>query len=144
MIVAASILRVLFGFVAAVLVAGLVQVLFVAGDELATGVSGERLQSLAMLLLLAATQSAVFAAPFAFLAAAVAAQRPPRSAVFFLAVGLAIGLAGFTAQYVAEGGPRTILNAYALAAYATSGLSGGFAYWIAAVPKRIAARTKVQ
>lgn len=131
-----SLIRIIFGFLAAALAAGLVQVLFVAGDELLAGVSAARLQSLGLLMLLAATQSAVFAAPFAFLAAAVAAWQPIRSALFFVAVGIAIALAGFFAQYAAEAGPHTILNRYAFAAYAASGLAGGLVYWLVAVQKQ--------
>lgn len=137
----AATIRIVFGLILAALAAGLVQVLFVAGDDLRGLASGaltsERAQSLGLLTLLAATQSAVFAAPFAFLAAAIAAWQPVRSLLFFLAVGGIIAAAGFLAQYAGEAsGPNTILNRYALAAYLASGLTGGFVYWLAAVPKR--------
>jgi hypothetical protein len=133
-------IRIIFGLALAALAAGLVQVLFVAGDELPLlaqgGLSAERAQSLGLLTLLAATQSAVFAAPFAFLAAAIAAWQPIRSLLFFAGVGVAIAAAGFLAQYSAEAGPNTILNRYALAAYLASGLAGGLMYWLLAVPKK--------
>jgi hypothetical protein len=131
-----SLIRFLLGFLAAVLVAGVVQVLFVAGDDLAGGLSGSHLESLGLLVLLAATQSAVFSAPFAILAAVVASWQPIRSVLYFAAAGIAIALAGFFAQYVGEAGPETILNRYALAAYAVSGLAAGLAYWYVAVPKK--------
>jgi hypothetical protein len=131
-----SLIRFIFGFVAAVLVAGAVQVLFVAGEDLVAGVSGSRLESLGLLVLLAATQSAVFSAPFAVLAAIVAAWMSVRSVLFFAAAGIAIALAGFLAQYAGEAGPGTILNRYALAAYAASGFAAGLAYWYVAVPKK--------
>lgn len=130
-----ALIRFFLGFVSAVLVAGAVQVLFVAGADLLAGLSGTRLQSLGLLVLLAATQSAVFSAPFAVLAAAVAAWQPIRSGLFFAAVGTAIGLAGFFAQYAGEAGPETILNRYALAAYVASGFAAGLVYWFVAVPK---------
>ena len=136
-----SLIRFFLGFVAAVLVAGVVQVAFVAGTDV---LSGARLQGLGLLVLLAATQSAVFSAPFAILAAMVAASQPIRSLVYFAAVGLAIGLAGFVAQYVGEAGPETILNRYALAAYVVSGLAAGLAYWYVAVPKRRPGRRKLK
>lgn len=139
MSVLVALLRVVFGFVAAVLAAGVVQVLFVAGLDgvldSGAGPNVARLQSLGLLALLAATQSAVFAAPFAFLAAAVAAWLPLRSVFFFIAAGLATALAGFFAQYAGEAGPQTILNRYALAAYVTSGFIGGVVYWLVAVEK---------
>jgi hypothetical protein len=134
-----SIVRIMFGFIAAVLVAGAVQVMFVAGADgiFGGGLDGlaARLQDLGLLTLLAATQSAVFAAPFIFLAAAVASWLPIRSAPFFVLVGVAIALAGFFAQYVGEGRTHTILNRYALAAYVVSGVLAGLVYWLVAVPK---------
>ena len=130
-----SLIRFVLGFIAATLVAGTVQVLFVAGDELVAGVTSSRLEALGLLALLAATQSAVFGAPFAILAAVVAAWLPIRSGLFFAGVGIAIALAGFLTQYAGEGGPSTILNPYALAAYLASGLAGGLVYWLVAVPR---------
>lgn len=130
-----AIIRFVLGFVAAVLAAGAVQVLFVSGLDGLITADGARLQNLGMLTLLAATQSAVFGAPFAIIAAAVAAWLPIRSVLFFVLAGLAIALAGFLAQYVGEGGDGTILNRYALAAYVASGLAAGLVYWVVGVPK---------
>lgn len=130
-----SLIRFVFGFLAAMLVAGVVQVLFVAGSDLVSGISAARLQSLGLLTLLAATQSAVFSAPFAILAALVAAWLPVRSLAYFAAVGVAIALAGFFAQYIGEAGADTILNRYALAAYVTSGFAGGLVYGRLARPQ---------
>lgn len=131
-----ALVRFVLGFVAAVLVAGAVQVLFVAGSDLVRGAAGGSLANLGLLVLLAATQSAVFAAPFAVLAAVFAGWMPIRSLLYYVAIGLAIALAGFLAQYVGEAGPETILNRYALSAYLISGFAGGFAYWYVAVPKK--------
>lgn len=123
-----SLIRFVFGFLAAVLVAGAVQVAFVAGSDLLTGLSA-RWQSLGLLTLLAASQAAVFAIPFAVLAATVAAWLPMRSPLYFLTAGIGIGLAGFLVQYVSETGPQTILNYYALTAYLASGALAGLVYW---------------
>jgi hypothetical protein len=130
-----ALIRILCGFVAAALVAGLVQVLFVAGADVG-GLSSGRLESLGLLVLLAATLSAIFAAPFALLATGFAAWQQIRSPLFFVGAGLAIGLAGFFTQYVGEAGPQTILNRYALAAYVCSGFAAGLTYWYVAVPKK--------
>lgn len=130
-----ALVRFVFGFVAAVLIAGAVQVLFVAGNDLVRGSAGN-LTSLGLLVLLAATQSAVFAAPFAVLAAIFAGWMPIRSVLYYVGIGLVIALAGFLAQYVGEAGSGTILNRYALSAYLVSGFTGGFAYWYIAVPKK--------
>jgi hypothetical protein len=131
-----AIIRFVFGFTAACLVAGVVQVLFVTGvgDVPGSGRS-DWLEARGLLMLLAATQTAVFSAPFAVLAAAVAAWLPSRSGLFFVGAALAIALAGFFAQYVGEPAVRTILNTYALSAYAASGVAAGLAYWLVAVPK---------
>lgn len=135
MSVVVAILRFTLGFVAAALTAGAVQALFVTGADL-LALDGARLESLGFLALLAATQSAVFALPFAVLAAFVAAWLPIRSRLFFVASGVLIALAGFSAQYVSEAGAQTIYNSYALAAYVTSGLAAGLMYVLVAVPKK--------
>lgn len=131
----AATLRIMFGLVAAALVAGLVQVLFVAGGEI-PGLSAARLESLGLLMLLAAIQSAVFASPFVLVAAILATRRPIRSLALFLAAGAALAAAGFFVQQAGEGGGLAALNRYALAAYLASGLAGGLAFWFVAVPKK--------
>lgn len=130
-----TIVRFILGFIAAVLAAGVVQVLFVAGLDGVRAGGPVPIEGMGLLILLAATQSAVFAAPFALLAAVVAAWLPTRSRLYFIAAGLAIGLGGFFAQHVGESGPSTILNRYALTAYAVSGLAAGLVYWLVGVPK---------
>lgn len=131
-----AIVRFILGFIAAALIAGLVQVLFVAGlDGLRAGAPGS-MESLGLLVLLAATQSAVFAFPFAVLAVIVAGWLGLRGRWFYVGAGLLIGLGGFFAQHVGESGPLTILNRYALSAYAVSGLAAGYVYWMAGVAKR--------
>jgi hypothetical protein len=132
----AAIIRIVFGLAAAGLAAGLVQVLFVAGEDLAGGISVAQAQSLGLLMLLAGAQSAVFAAPFVIAAAIFAARRPIRSPYFYLALGAIAAAAGFAAHYGGDEAPSTIFNRYALAAYVVSGLAGGFFYWFLAVPKR--------
>lgn len=132
--VIAGIFRFVLGFAAAALAAGAVQALFVAGAD-GLSLQSSRLESLGLLTLLAATQSAVFAAPFAGLAATLAAWLPVRSKAYFVVCGALIALAGFSAQYVSETGAQTIYNGYALAAYLTSGLVGGLVYVLVAPTK---------
>lgn len=129
-----AIVRFILGFIAAVFVAGLVQVLFVAGLD---GIRSGFVESFGLLALLAATQSAVFAFPFAVLAVVVAAGLGVRGLWFYAGCGLLIGLGGFFAQHVGESGPLTIFNRYALAAYAVSGLAAGLVYWLAGVAKAV-------
>jgi len=131
-----SLIRFILGLAAAALVAGAVQVAFVAGGDFMTGLSGGRLERLGMLVLLAAAQSAAFAAPLALLAAWVAGRLMIRSRLYFAAVGITIALAGVFAQSVSAAGLEAGLNRYALAAYAVSGLAAGLAYRFVAVQKK--------
>jgi hypothetical protein len=131
-----SIFRVLFGLIAANLVAGVVQVLFVITPAELMTLGGdaliERLQSAGILVLFAASQSAVFSAPLALIAIALAEWQRIRSIFFYVALGLAVAGSGFLAQYMGEGGATTIVNTYALTAYATTGFVAGIVFgWVA-------------
>jgi hypothetical protein len=128
----ASILRVLFGFVLACLAAGATIVLFVYTPvELAMD-SVDRMEEAGLLSLAAATHTAVFAAPFALIGAAVGEWRGIGSWTYYALVGVLIAVIGFLAQYWSEGGggPATILNSYALSAFLVTGLVGGLVYWL--------------
>lgn len=127
--------RVLLGFAAACLAAGVTQVAFVtslaelraAGSELTAG----RFAPTIMLVLLTATHSAIFAAPFAFIAAAIGEWLSVRSWIFYALAGVVVALGGFFALYTSEvAGEPTIFNDYALKAYLTTGFCGGFVYWL--------------
>lgn len=126
-----AIFRVFFGFVVACLGAGLVKVLFAIGPQEVLGGDPDRIATVGVLSTLAATHSAVFAAPFAFLAAAISEWQGIRSFFYHVLVGVAIALAGFTAEYFAEApGAASILNSYAGGAYAAAGAVGGLLYWM--------------
>jgi hypothetical protein len=132
-----QILRVVFGFVLACLGAGLTLVLFVytplelAG--LAANVAGARLGEVGTLALAAATHVGVFSAPFALAGAAFAEGRRLRSPAYYALLGVAIAAAGFFLQYRSEAaGDLSILNTYALSAFALTGLIGGLVYWLGA------------
>jgi hypothetical protein len=131
-----SLLRVLFGFVMACLVAGLVQVLFVITPAeiaaLEPAAMGERLQGAGLLALLAATHSAVFSAPFALVVTVLGEWQGFRSWIYYSLAGLAIALAGFLAQHTGETTGATIVNDYALRAFLATGFSAGFVYWATA------------
>lgn len=131
-----ALFRILAGLAFASLVAGLVTVSFVitpaelaaAGDALPA-----RLSTFGTLTLLAATHSAIFAAPFAFIAGAIGEWQSLRSPVYYAFVGVLIALAGFAAQYASESGATaSIANNYAFKAFLSSGFFGGFAYWMLA------------
>lgn len=132
-----ALLRVLFGFIVACLIAGVATVAFVITPAdivtLQPGLRLERLASAGILSLLAATHSAIFALPFALVAIAIGEWQRLRSWIYYALVGIAIALGGFAAQYLAEvGGQPSIVNDYAFRAFLTVGFFGGLAYWIAA------------
>jgi hypothetical protein len=128
--------RVLFGFIVACLVAGAATVAFVITPaDIATlpaALRPDRLSSAGTLSLLAATHSAIFAAPFALIALVIAEWRCIRSWVYYATVGILIAFAGFSAEYLNEvGGQPSIVNSYAMRAYLAVGFLGGIAYWLA-------------
>jgi hypothetical protein len=132
-----GLLRVVFGFIVACLVAGAATVAFVITPaDIATlpaELRPDRLESAGTLSLLAATHSAIFAAPFALIAIIIAEWRCIRSWVYYAIVGILIALGGFGAEYLNEvGGQPSIVNAYAVRAYLAVGFLGGVAYWFAA------------
>lgn len=132
-----TLLRVLFGFVVACLVAGVATVAFVVTPaDLASqpdGIWSERLGSAGVLSLLAATHSAIFAFPFAMIAIALGEWQRIRSWIYYVVVGIAIAFGGFVAEYLAEaGGQPSIVNDYAMRAFLTVGFFSGLAYWLAA------------
>jgi len=127
-----AIIRVLFGFVVAALVAGTIQVGFAVGPEaLLRGLSeGDRT---AEWVLLTATHAAVFAAPFALIAASVGEWQSLRSPIFYVLAGGAVAAAGFMAQHQSEiPGQPSIVNTYAAVTYGVTGALAGFAYWLSA------------
>jgi hypothetical protein len=131
------ILRVLFGFVLACLAAGLTLVLFVyTPAELASlnaSTAVPRLSEAGLLALAAATHAGVFAAPVALLGAVIGEWRRHRGLGYYALLGIGIAGLGFFLQYRSEAaGDLSILNTYALSAFALTGLIGGLVYWLGA------------
>ena len=131
----ATLLRVLFGFLAACLAVGFVQVAFVMPPAeilaMPDNVMSDRLAEAGMLTLVAATQSAVFAAPFALVAAAIAEWQAIRGWIFHAFVGLVICGVGMASLYLAAGDSEpTIANFYAGSAFGLAGIIGGTIYWL--------------
>jgi len=130
-----SILRTIFGYALACLTAAAVVVLFVKTPaQLLALPQAEQLQTLestGLLILAAATHSAVFALPFALIAILIGILFKSNKALFYSAAGVAISLFGFAALYFSDPArTQALLNSYALTAYALSGLLGGYAYWL--------------
>jgi hypothetical protein len=129
------VVRVLFGFILACLAAGLTIVLFVYTPaelaSLSSDTAADRLSEIGLFALAAATHSAVFAAPFALIGAAIGEWRGIGSWTYYLLVGIAIAALGFAAQYSSEAaGEASIFNSYALAAFLVTGFAAGVVYWL--------------
>jgi hypothetical protein len=130
-----TLLRVLFGFIIACLVAGAVTVAFVVTPadiaSLPAEAQAERLGNAGVLALLAATHTAIFAFPLALITIGIAEMWRLRSWLYYVVVGVLIAAAGFAAEYLNEvPGQPSIYNNYALAAFLTVGVLSGFAYWL--------------
>jgi hypothetical protein len=129
-----TIFRVLLGLIAANLAAGVVLASFIVTPADLMALKGEaltdRLTGLGALILLAATQSAVFAGPLALIGIVFAELRWIRSPFFYALLGLAVAGAGFLMQHLSGGGATTVAaDPYALTAYGTTGLVAGLVYW---------------
>ncbi|MFA5899592.1 MAG: hypothetical protein WC829_10815 [Hyphomicrobium sp.] len=132
-----TLLRVLFGFTIACLVAGAATVAFVVTPAdiagLPAAVQPEQLGNAGLLALLAATHSAIFSFPFALMAIGVAEMWRVRSWLYYALAGVAISMGGLAAVYLNEvPGQPSILNNYAIATFLTVGVLAGLAYWLLA------------
>lgn len=130
-------LRILVGYAAACLVAGVVKVLFVLTpaqlSELPSDVAADRIANGAVWALAVATHSAIFAAPVALIAIAVGEWRELRGWLFYVLAAIAIMMVGYVSQYVSEGTSEpSIANNYAFTAFLTAGFFAGYAYWMIA------------
>ena len=109
-----SVLRVLFGFIVACLAAGLTMVLFVyTPAEIVAERAGDRAVEALLLSLAAATQSAIFAAPFALIGAAFGEWQRIGSWLYYVTVAFVIACIGFLEA--GEGGLRVVNREYRVA-----------------------------
>jgi hypothetical protein len=130
-----TLLRVIIGFIVASIVAGVTKVLFVYTPadlaSLPADVAASRIGTAFDLALGAAVQSGLFAAPFAFVAAALGEWRRLSDWTYYAIIGMLIALIGFITQFSSESvGQPTIINNYALTAFLTAGFLGGLAFWM--------------
>lgn len=130
-------LRILGGFVVAVLTAAVVQVCFALPPlglmDLPREALPAKLESLGLLTLAAATHSAIFSSLFVLVVITVAEWLRFRSVIFYGLTGTAIAIGGLMAQFASENSAvPTILNTYAALAYGSAGFAAGFVYWLLA------------
>lgn len=135
------IVRVLIGFIVACAAAGLTTALFVhTPEELANALTAspageDPWSQLGVTTLVAATQSAIFSAFFAFITAAIGEWHRVRDWTYYAMAGIVIALLGFAAQWMSEetGQGWSVVNSnYPLIAFLTTGFVGGWTYWACA------------
>ncbi len=137
--------RVLLGFIAACLAAGVTKVLFaytpVELFSLPSDVAADRIARALELSAFAAAHSALFSIPFALLAIAIAEWRRVDAWTYFAIIGLLIAGVGFVAQHQSEApGGSTVFNIYAVSTFLSAGVVAGLVYWL--VSGRLAAGPK--
>lgn len=125
------VLRVLFGFLVASFVAGLVLVLFVNTPAEMPDWPSERYSETALWALAVGTQVAVFASTFAFIGAVYAEWRGITSATYSIILGLLIAMIAFASHYAGESSGGDV-STYALSAFIVAGIVGGYTYWYVA------------
>lgn len=137
------IIRVLVGFIVACAAAGVTTALFVhTPEELANALSAppapageDPWSQLGFTTLVAATQSAIFSAFFAFITAAIGEWHKVRDWTYYAMAGIVIALLGFAAQWMSEetGQGWSVVNSnYPLIAFLTTGFVAGWTYWACA------------
>lgn len=127
-----KLLRVLSGYVLAMLAAGTTQVMFAVPPTSAAD-PASWWNFAGVLILAAATHIAIFSLIFAFVAIAIAEWLGRDTWTYYVLTGLAIALGGFFAEYASENAAQpTIVNNYALVAFATTGAVAGLVYWLVA------------
>ena len=131
-------IQILIGFIAAMLAAAVVEVLFAQPPtqwigRLHGSAAPDELMSLGELVLKAATHSAIFSALFALIIIVIGEWQQLREWTYYTTTGIILALGGFLAQYASEHASQpTILNNYGLIAFMTVGAAGGLMYWIVA------------
>lgn len=129
------ILNIVISFILACLAAGLTKVLFATTpSELASlppDVAADKMARVVDWTVSSGLINAVFAAPFALVAAAIGEWRRLHNWIYYALTGVGISLIGFLSHYSNENpGAPTIVNNYALTAFLTAGFIGGLVYWL--------------
>lgn len=122
------IIRVLFGFLVASFVAGLVLVLFVNTPSEMPDWPTERYAETGLWALAVGTQVAIFASTFAFIGAVYAEWRGISSVTYSIILGLLISMIAFASHYAGEGSGGDV-STYALTAFMVTGVVAGYVYW---------------
>src|SRR5262245_10610006 len=128
------VIRIVSGFALASLAAAATLVLFVfAPADLAgllSDLNGERLSEAGLFALLITPHVAIYAVLPALAGAIFAEVRKVAGWWFYALAGIATAIAAFLVLHLSEAaGESSLLSGYALAAFITSGLVGGLAYW---------------
>lgn len=122
------VIRVLFGFLVASFVAGLVLVLFVNTPAEMPDWPSERYAETGLWALAVGTQVAIFASTFALIGAVYAEWRGISSVTYSIILGLLISMIAFASHYAGEGSGGDV-STYALSAFIVTGIVAGYVYW---------------
>ena len=126
-----GLLRVIVGFVLACLAAGAVQVLFAVTPAELIDAGTDYWSQGGLWVLESATILGIFALPFVIPSIILSEWIGVRSFAYYGFIGIAIAIGGFGAITMGESPDApSIINSYAMAAFLTTGLVGGFAYWL--------------
>jgi hypothetical protein len=128
------VIRIVSGFAFASLAAAITLVLFVFAPAdmagLLSDLNRERLSEAGLFALLITPHVAIYAVLPALAGAIFAEVRKVAGWWFYALAGIATAVAAFLVLYLSEAaGETSLLSSYALAAFITSGLVGGLAYW---------------
>src|SRR5262245_4257124 len=127
--------RIPFGFVLASFAAAatLVSFVYVPGDwvGLRADLNGDRFSEAAYFAIVITPWVALAASVPAAVGVTFAEMRKIAGSTFYVLAGIAIAALGFLLQHLSEA-PRgaSVFQAYLLIAFLTSGLVGGFVYWV--------------
>ena len=138
-----GLLRVVIGFVLACLAAGAVQVLFAVTPAELIDAGTDYWSQGGLWVLESATILGIFALPFVIPSIILSEWLGVRSFAYHGFIGIAIAIGGFGAITMGESPDApSIINSYAMAAFLTTGLVGGFVYWLFA--GRFARRSRTE
>ena len=127
----AGVIRITIGFCFACLAGGAVTVMFAVTPAELIDASASYWEAVGGWTLYTATITAVFAFPFAILAIACGEWRGIRSLAYYGVAGIIVASIGLA--YIAgneSAATPSVINAYAAAAFLTTGLVSGFIYWL--------------
>jgi hypothetical protein len=126
-----SVLRIVSGYAVACLAAGATLTAFVVEPGVYTQ-APETAAAGGLLIAMAATQTAIFALPFAAIGVPLSEWFRWRGWLTYVLLGTGISMTAYGVAIVGEAGRATLWNDYAFKAFLAAGVTGGLSYWLVA------------